>query len=415
MRNSVLTAALKVSQESVENTDELLDQLRDESSPVTADNYVEDRLEVEGDMGTLDETAARLEGDENVSQESLDNAAAMVGAVMGRYGIGVSTASLESVGAPAQAKELAAQIRGINASLEAHLNVAMESYSITDLWDKIGLLNREVPNLKDNVSVLKNYASQNAKLAMTPAFGRTLIYAFRVDGSVPDNIPKAATETASVIGDLIKFGTDLVDASKKAADIAMRADWKDQAAADKAISSINGINPKIDEVYRRFDEVFTMGNRKLNVKKFPIKNSPDGLGNWSTGGSLNVSWPKATLLDLVFDPSVVSVAQGGRKRIVKVEELVGALDKFLAAATATQQMRSNSPKKWQEHKQLAVRMKKDVTGSSDAQGVQRAIIETSRLGWQCLNGAVTVLYYIIREINLAAERVAKDAKKNNRS
>lgn len=414
MRNSVLTAALKVSQESADN-EELLDQLRDEETPVSADSYVEDRLEVEGDMGTLDETAARLEGDENVSQESLDNAVAMVGAVMGRYGIGLSTASLESVGTGPQAKELAAQIRGINASLEGHLNVAMESYSITDLWDKIGLLNREVPNLKDNISVLKNYASQNAKLAITPAFGRTLIYAFRVDGSVPDNIPKAATDTASIIGDLIKFGTQLVDDSKKAADIAMRADWKDQAAADKAISAINGINPKIDEVYRRFDEVFTMGNRKLNVKKFAIKNSPDGMGNWSTGGSLNVSWPKATVLDLIFDPSVVQVAQGGRKRIVKIEELVGALDKFLASATSTQQMRSSSPKKWQEHKQLAVRMKKDVQGSADAKGVQRAIIETSRLGWQCLNGAVTVLYYIIREINLAAERIAKDAKKNNRS
>lgn len=415
MRNSVLTAALKVSQESVENTDELLDQLRDETSPVTADNYVEDRLEVEGDMQTLDETAVRLEGDENVSQESLDNAAVLVGAVMGRYGIGVSTASLESVGATAQAKELAAQIRGINASLEAHLNVAMESYSITDLWDKIGLLNREVPNLKDNVSVLKNYASQNAKLAITPAFGRSLIYAFRVDGSVPDNIPKAAGDTASIIGDLIKFGTQLVDDSKKAADIAMRVDWKDHDAADKAISAINAIKPPVLEVYRRFDETFTMGNRRLNVKKFDIKNSPVGLSNWATGGSLNVSWPKAALLDFIFDPAVVTVVQGGRKRIVKVEELVGALDKFLAAATATQQMRSSSPKKWQEHKQLAVRMKKDVQGSSEAQGVQRGIIETSRLGWQCLNGAVTVLYYVIREINLAAERVAKDAKKNNRS
>ncbi|MNH68897.1 hypothetical protein D3C73_209860 [compost metagenome] len=415
MKNSVLTAALKVSQESVDNSEELLDQLRDDPNPVSADSYVEDRLELEQDMGTLEETAVVLDGDTLVSQESLDNAAALVSAVMGRYGITVNTASLESAEPGLKAKELAAQIRGINASLEGQITVAMESYSMTDLWDKIGLLNREVPNLKDNVSVLKNYASSHAKLAITPAFGRSLVYAFRVDGSVPDNIPKAAGETASIIGDLIKYGTQLVDDAKKAADIAMRADWKDQASADKAISAINGINPNIAEVYRRFDQTFTMGNRRLNVKKFDIKGAPDGLKNWATGGSLNVSWPKSTLVDMIFDPGVVMVVEGSRKRVIKVEELTGALDKFLAAASATQQMRSNSPKKWSEHKALTVRMKKDVQGSGDAQGVQRAIIETSRLGWQCLNGAVTVLYFIIREINLAAERVAKDARKNSRS
>ncbi|MNC84072.1 hypothetical protein D3C75_1384030 [compost metagenome] len=52
-------------------------------------------------------------------------------------------------------------------------------------------------------------------------------------------------------------------------------------------------------------------------------------------------------------------------------------------------------------------------GSAEAQAAQRAIIETSRLGWQCLNGAVTVLYFIIREINLAAERVRDNVRKGN--
>lgn len=412
MKNSVLTAALKVSQESAEDNEALLDQLRGEGTPVTADSYVEDRLEIEQDMSTLEETAVQLDGEGVVSQESLDNAAQLVSAVMGRYGISMSTASLESADDAGRAKELATQIRGINASLEGHLNVAMESYSITDLWDKIGLLNREVPNLKDNIAVLKNYAGKNAKLAVTPAFGRSLIYALRVDGTVPDNIPKAAGETASIIADLVKFGTQLVDDSKKAGEIAARADWKDQDAADKALSAIDAIKPPVDEVYRRFDETFTMGNRRLNVKKFDIKGAT-GLANWKTGASLNVSWPKSTLLDLVFDPGVVMVVQGGRKRAVKIDELVSSLDKFADAASKTQQMRSNSPKKWQEHNQLKTRMKKDVKGSAEAQAAQRAIIETSRLGWQCLNGAVTVLYFIIREINLAAERVRDNVRKGN--
>lgn len=418
MSKDALKAALSVSLEEMEaeeNTSgDLLETLVQEANDLTPEQYVEDRIAVEQDIQLIDAQADQLNDAVDVSHEQLDSAIALVNAVAGRYnGFKLKSTGLEGFGdAKERVAPTVAQLRELSVALESALDVTMESYSITDLWDKIGLLNREVPQLKDNVSVLKNYAGQTAKLPVTPAFGRSLIYAFRVDGSVPDNIPKAAGETASIIADLIKFGNQLVDDSKKAGELAMRTDWSDEAAVAKAITAINAIKPPIDEVYRRFDETFTMGNRRLNVKKFEIKGAQD-LSNWKTGASLNVSWPKSTLLDLVFDPGIVMVVQGGRKRTVKIDELVGALDKFVSAASATQQMRSNSPKKWQEHNQLKTRMKKDVKGSAEAKAVQRSIVETSRLGWQCMNGAVTVLYFIIREINLAAERVQKNVRKNN--
>ena len=415
MRNNILGQALNVSVESEEESQDLLELLIGESNDLTPEQYIDDRIAVEQDIQIIDAQADQLSDVANVSHEQLDSAITVVNAVAGRYnGFKLKSTGLES---DADVKErtvqVVAQLRELSTGLESALDVTMESYSITDLWDKIGLLNREVPALKDNVAVLKNYAGQQGKLAVTPAFGRSLIYALRVNGTVPDNIPKATGDTSNIIADLIKFGNQLVDDSKKAGELAMRIDWSDDAAVAKAMTAINAIKPPIDEVYRRFDETFTMGNRRLNVKKFAIKGAED-LSNWKTGASLNVSWPKSTLMDFVFNPGVVMLIEGSRKRTVKIDDLVASLDKFVAAANATQQMRSNSPKKWTEHNQLKTRMKKDVKGSAEAKAVQRAIVESSRLGWQCLNGSVTVLYYIIREINEAAERVSKNVRKNNR-
>ncbi|MNO47307.1 hypothetical protein D3C76_376190 [compost metagenome] len=417
--NTILKQALNVSLEEMQDAEtsaDLVEQLREESAgnDLTPEGYVEDRLEVEQDISNLEEAAGAIENDATVSHESLDRAQQLLDAVVGRYGVTIQTTGLESSLQPtARATELAAQIRGINASLESALTVTMESYAFSDLWDHIGLLNREIPLLKDNLAVLKNYAEETAKLEITPNVGRTLIYQFRVDGSIPENIPKAAADTAGIVDDLIRLGQQQVDVCKKAAEIAINADWKDQASADKAMAALRGLKPVTAEIYKRFDETFTMGNRKLNVKKFDIKGAGD-LGAWGTGGSLNVSWPKSTMMDMVFHPSLVMIMQGGRKRPIKIADLVGALDKMVGAAQKTSQVRSQSPKKWQEHKQLKVRMKKDVSGSAEAKAVQRAIIEADRLGWQCLNGALTILYYIIREINIAAERVAKTARKNTR-
>lgn len=418
MSKDALKAALSVSLEELEaeeTSGDLLTTLVAEANDLTPEQYVEDRIAVEQDIQLIDTQADQLNDAVEVSHEQLDSAIALVNAVAGRYnGFKLKSTGLEGFGdAKERVAPTVAQLRELSLGLESALNVTMESYSLSDLWDKIGLLNREVPQLKDNVAVLKNYAGQQGKLAVTPAFGRSLVYALRVDGSVPDNIPKAAADTASIIGDLIKFGNQLVDDSKKAGELAMRTDWSDPTAVGKAMTAINAIKPPVDEVYRRFDETFTMGNRRLNVKKFAIKGAED-LSNWNTGASLNVSWPKSTLMDMVFHPGIVMIVEGSRKRTVKIDELVASLDKFVAAANATQQMRSNSPKKWAEHNQLKTRMKKDVKGSAEAKAVQRAIVEASRLGWQCLNGSVTVLYFIIREINEAAERVSKNVRKNNR-
>lgn len=417
MKNKVLASALGVSMEDIENerieSEDLLERLVEEQNDLTPERYVDERLEVEGDISILEERAAELDGEERPSHESIDSAVAIAKAAIGRYGLDIPATGLESFEDPkARANMVVAQLRETAASLESAMDVTMEAYSITDLWDHVSLLNREIPALKDNLSILKNYTGSSAKLVLTPMLGRSLVYQFRVNGEIPDNIPKAASDTAAIVDDLIRLGQAQVDASKRAADIALNCNWKDPASVEKALSSIKGVKTMTLEIYKRFDETFTMGNRRLNVKKFDIKGASE-IGDWATGASLNVSWPKSTAYDLIFDPSIVQVVQGSRRRPIKVDDMVNSLDKILSAAQKTSQVRSNSPKKWQEHKQLKVRMKKDVSGSGEAKAVRRAIVEADRLGWQCINGALTILYFIIREINVAAERMAKAARKQS--
>lgn len=240
--------------------------------------------------------------------------------------------------------------------------------------------------------------------------GRSLVYVFRVNGKVAENIPKAAADTASVCTDLLKLGQQAIDTAKKAADIALSVDdWKDAAAAGKAMDRIASMSTPVQDIYRRFDETYVLNNRRLNVKKFQIKGAGQ-LKGWGTGASLNVSWPKAEWFDFVFVSGYVQIAQGGRKRNIKIEELVSALEKMVAPAQASQSIRQSTPNKWQEHKTLAKRLSKDVKGSADAKAVSRSIAELDRLGWQCINGAFTIMATIIREINTAGERVAKAAR-----
>lgn len=419
MKNHLLTQALNVSNENLEVVDEaqneqLIEQFQEEaqSNPVDGNTYVEERLETEADVEILENTASQLqkEAEENggeVTAASMESAVLLVNAIAHRYGGSIDAASLES--ANGNPDMIIADIRRMTTSLESAMNVSLEGYSIADLWDRLGILNREIPLLKDNISILKNY-SGDAKLKIVPMIGRSLVYAFRVNGSVAENIPKAAADTAAVCTDLLKFGQQAIDTAKKAADIALSvSDWKDADAAGKAMDRIASISTPIQDIYRRFDETYVLNNRRLNVKKFQIKGAGQ-LKNWSTGASLNVSWPKVEWFDLVFDPAYVQIAQGARKRNIKIEELVSALEKMVAPAQASQSIRQSTPKKWQEHKTLAKRLSKDVSGSADAKAVSRAISEMDRLGWQCINGAFTIMATIIREINTAGERVAKAAR-----
>jgi len=418
MKNALLTQALNISQENLEviepaHDEELIDQLHVEASsnPVNIDTYVDDRLEVEQDVDTLNQTALLLESsageDGLVPEASMESAITLVNAVTQRYGGTIDKASLESAnGNPA---ELIGEIRRMSASLESAADVSLESYSIKDMWDRLGILNREIPTLGDNIAVLGNYTG-SVKIGMA-----TLGHIFSVDGNVAPNLTKAAEDTAKVVDDLVRLGDEATSTAKKAAEIAFKTDWADEEKAAQAIKQIVAMKNSAKDIYDRFDNTFTMGNRKLSVKKFDIKHA-DQYPAWSFGASLNVSWPRSTTGEKVaalfggYGIGVLMLIRGSSKREVKISEMTAALEKVKQAAIKTKAIRSATPNKWREHENLVSKLKKDVKGSKDAKLAIRLVSELDRLGWECLNGAFTIMYYIVRGVNDAADSVRKASK-----
>ncbi len=410
MKNAILSQALSVSMENLEDNADLIEEHQVTAGDLTPEVYVEERLEIENDVEVLEEAAAQIENNETVSHEQLDHVAQLANAVMGRYGISFEGTGLESTEQPAaRATQLATQIRQVNASLESHMNVAMESYSIRDLWDSLSMLNREIPNMGDKIAVLKNYTG-NTKIRVGG-----LYKIFMVNGVIASNIPAEATKTAALCETMLSLGEEAVNTAKKAADIAFKADWADEDAAEKAIKQITAMRNPGKEMYDKLDEKWTLSNRRLNVKKFDIKGA-DAYREWGTGYSLNVSWVKASVGEIaasLFGTAgaiIYLVATGGSKREVKMTEMVSALEKIKSVATKSASIRSNAPRKWSEHKALVKKLKADVRGGPKAKVAIRMIAEMDRAGWQALNGAFTVLTTIIRQLNDAADVITHAAK-----
>lgn len=415
MSKDALKTALSVSLEEMEmeeTSGDLLTTLVEESNELTPEQYVEDRLLVEQDIRIIDAQADQLQDAVEISHEALDAKVDLVNAVVGRYnGFKLKSTGLEGHGdAKERVAPMIAQLRDLSMGMEHALNVTLESYSVKDMWDHLGILNREIPNMSDYIAILKNYDGKT-KISM---YGLQQI--FTVDGEIAQNLAKAASDTAGIVDGLLKSGEEAISVAAKAAQIAFNTDWSDAAAADKALHQITGLNNVAKSVYDKFDETFTMGYRKLNVKKFNVKGAED-LGNWSYAASLNVSWPKATKGAIIasffgsIGTAVWMVTTGSNKRTIEIPEMVNALSKIKDAASKSASVRSNAPKKWRDHETLVKKLKADVHGSEQAKVAVRVISELDRLGWECLNGSFTIMYFIVRGLNDAANAVTKSAKK----
>jgi hypothetical protein len=410
MRNSILGEALNATMESEEGNQDLLEALIEESNELAPEQYVVERSEAEADIEIMAEQASVLEG-EVVSQEQIDTAIAVVNAAAGRYGFRMNSASFESYSDPKeQAVQVAATIRTAQVAMESALDVSMEEYSVRDLWDHLNLLNREIPLLNDRITVLKNY-SGNAKIMVGH-----LLQLFRVDGEVVTDFTAAAKNTTALINTMLQLGNEAVDAASRAATIAYGVDWSDVGKSEEALRKIASIKNPAKDLYDKIDGKWTLGNRKLSVKYYDVKGAAD-LGAWAKSASLNVSWPKVPLGQIMagtlggdIGNIIYQLVQGTKKRNINVPELTSALETFKGMASQSAAIRNNAPKKWRQHELMVKKLKNDVKGSSQAKTAVRIISEMDRMGWQCLNGTFTIIYFIIREINDTADKVIKRSK-----
>lgn len=431
MKNPILQQALSVSMASLngepseptplEQTDaEMQEELYEaaaDSNELTPESYVEDRLEVEGDVETLTSAAAQIAEGQEVSHEQLDAAVALANAVTGRYGVVMQTTGMESSMDPAQrAAEVRQHLLNTSASLESALNVTMESYSLSDLWDKLGMMNREIPELEANIAAMKQHAGKDVETRHgSAAYFTGVVQAFIVDGKMTSP-SVAAASTGKAMDELLAYGDQAMATAKKATDIAVKVDWKDADAAKKALEQIKGLKNVGAEVVRNFAARAVMGNRKFQASTFKVKGA-EAMGDWANAAKLDVSWRKAhkgLIAELLFadQSGLIYFTYGAlKKQQVKIDDLIEGASKVASAAAKTRDKRAQSPKKWAEHKKLVAELKAKVTGSSEAAVAVRLISEMDRLGWSCYNTGFTVMASIIRELNVAIKRAADKAAK----
>lgn len=408
MSKSILAQALGVSMEEREEISELIAQHSEEEG-TSPEVYVEERLEVEQDVAILDETAQELErvveqDPEGESEVSLESAISLVNAITHRYGADTLSPSMESAANPAA---LAQQIRHITGALEGAADASLESFALSDMWDKLGMMDREIKEMRDFIAVLKNYDG-SSKISMIGIYKL-----FMVDGSIPANLSKTVDDTAKVVEDMLRAGNEAIATAKKAADIAMSVNWSDHGKADDAIKKITSLKSPIKDISTRFKEQYVMANRRITTKDFDIKGALSS--EWARGTSVKVSGMRLSAIDFVnaipyVGGLAVIIAVGGTKRKVDLKELVAALEKFSAAAEKTRSVRDATPKKWTAHKLMVKNLKGHVKGSAAAQSTVRTISELDRTGWQLLNGAFSLIHMVIRQVNHVAGTAHRDAK-----
>jgi hypothetical protein len=407
MKNPALIAALSnVSLEDLGGTDAMISEFASVPAPITPSAVFHEGIEVDADVTILEATADAIvsKGDEN-TEVSLESAIVLVNAITHRYGGQIDITSMES-GGKLDAAAVVADIRRITASLENAQVASMESYAMSDLWDKIGMMEREIPELEDNIKQLEKLAG--AKVETRHGWNALLtgvLQAFTVDGSWTSP-SKAVSSTGAVLDSMTKLGSEAIDHAKKATEMAKKVNFDNESEAEAFVKTLSGIKGPADALLEIGRSKKIMGNRtlKMTVKNVKV---PATYGSWNSTVDVDVSWQKASvglIFDILFTGGIIYFGVGAtKKQQVKIDDLVTGLKGVVAAAKKVHALRSESARKWSAHKELVETLKNGV----DSPLVVRAITEMDRMGWSAINTAFTVVSHILRECNAAAGKIVK--------
>lgn len=287
MKNSVLTAALEsVDPAQVIPREEFVEQvdaLRDTSNSFTPAQLVEEEQQLNEDVANIDtlaEHVQKVEPDNVVAMESI-----MVGlnAITGRYGMAPLAASMESGSDSRQA--LANHISAVKVSLEGALTVSQESWSVRDLWDSIGAVERNATELESAVRQLdgrKQWFSEHGIVINS----LNQLKFLTVNEQMTKNFTKDIGDTLGHVDDLLAAGETASDTTAKIRDLVKSARL---ASDDDALDLLKKVvalkNPSM-QAKQKLDGAFLLGNYHSEFKITPIKNREGlSIGDWENVGT----------------------------------------------------------------------------------------------------------------------------------
>ena len=403
MKNSILTHALKVSMESEQGTDAVIDAMADEQlaeSAVPQAQLLDDIAQVDGDLDVLDVVEKSIEGD-NVSLENLAHARGMIDAIGFRYGALHEHVSMESTQDMRLDKDaIIADLTQYRLGLENHSMVSMEGLFLGGR--SIKNIGKDLSSMKKTIGALK---STDVEKIREMRFS-TLKHFLKIGGGLPQDIPRAVREVSKGLDLSMKHANDVLTSAQRAAEIAVKTDWTDVTAADSARDKIKALKLDLGSITTDLNGYPMFGNRSFGVK---VKGSAGRLGDWDKkysfgSGTPNMGKLKTALviigsIGLVTMHPIVggailitAVIPGESDRDIPLKEFAAALEDYSKVAEKIYNQRTGMVTKSTVHGKLTSDLK-NVKGLP--RDVRKAITRASGFGWSISNGVYDVVEHSV--------------------
>jgi hypothetical protein len=413
MSNNILADLFKPSMEDIEETDRIIEEIaNDQIDDTVTDQQANDEIEhVENDIDTLDKAKALVEGDD-VSMEQLAVAQGIVNAIGMRYGAIDQEISMENLNefSGVDKDRLVEQITTYRNGLDDKVTASLEGFFVAGRT--LNGLGKDLAIMKKVIAVMK---SEDIEKVKTLNLGPIKQF-IRIGGGVPDDLPKAINGVSSGLELTMKHADHVLSTAQRAADIAIKTNWNDVGAADKAREQIRSLKLNLDQIGQDLNGYPMFGNRSFGVK---IKGESGSLGEWNKkysfgAGTPNLGLIRSTLfavgvvgalfVSLLGGAIVVAISlAGGKKREIPLKSLATSLEGYLRSAEKVYGQRTNSIKKSTVHKKLIEDLKNVNHLPKD---VRKSIARASAFGWSMTNGVYHVVSHSARALAMAGAGAA---------
>lgn len=283
MSNELLASLFKPSMESEEEFQDVLEELSESSSDVTIGDVEQAEEEVESKREQLELVRTMVEGtadEDTVALESFSHLIDMFGMSYGQ----TEKTSLEGLPGSMMKEDIIQRIDTMSASLESVLTVSQESWSVKDLWDRAGGVERnasELTGLIKQLDAQKQWFSEHG-IAVN-ALGQ-LIY-MTVNQQFSKNIVKDTADTAKHVEDCLDVAKMATDTAEKIAQLVKNADVHTDAGAAALLDKVTALQNPSMAARQKLDGAYLLNNERVDFKISPLS-SKHGLklGQWENIG-----------------------------------------------------------------------------------------------------------------------------------
>lgn len=283
---------MNVGLESVDTpTDEIYEDMAQTSADLTIEQSIEAEREIDEFSERLDIVREMVESTpEDAPQEAMESLSRLIDHL--NYGR-TDVSSLEGLDTAGTRQALLAQIDTMKASLESAMVVSQESWSVKDLWDSAGTVERLSGELKEVTSALSGRAkwfSENG--IVIDSLGQLRF--MTVNGAFATNLAKEATTTVEHVADMIDVADQARATAEKITALVKSAKVETEGDGRALLTKVVALNNPAIKARQRLDGVHLLNNERAQFELYSPKDSSGvDLKGWDQLGYYSLAEQKA--------------------------------------------------------------------------------------------------------------------------